>query len=67
MNLNPCTLCGGTHYGSNACPYRCELCKVNIHACNVPVCERNARWQAEKLAIDRREAQQREREAWSMI
>lgn len=54
-----CSLCGGTHYGSTECPYRCERCTTNTDPCHLPDCPRNARWAAENAAADARIAADR--------
>lgn len=28
-----CSICGGTHYGAQNCPYRCAKCGVNTDPC----------------------------------
>ncbi len=42
-----CSLCGGTHYGSHECPFRCDRCTVNTSSCFQDGCPRNARFQSE--------------------
>lgn len=35
-----CSVCGGTHYGSQNCPYRCAICGVNTDPCERTDCGR---------------------------
>jgi hypothetical protein len=49
---NPCPLCGGTHYGSTECPFRCDRCKVKTDQCFEEGCPRNARFAAENAAAN---------------
>lgn len=39
-----CPACGGTHYGSLECPYRCDRCSTNTEPCAEAECPRNRRW-----------------------
>lgn len=41
-NTGLCALCGGTHYGSARCPYRCADCGVNTNPCTKENCARDA-------------------------
>ena len=47
MTIKDCELCGGTHYGSHECPFRCQTCRVNTGPCTREGCERNSRVEAE--------------------